>query len=145
MTSGQAPKNPRCRAGLDYIGIGVAAIIVNSQGRVALLRRLRRAGKGLWGLPGGRVKVGETFEHAILREVQEELGVTGTICRQLGISEDIADDGHWISALFVVGDIIGTPRNREPRYHEALEWFALDDLPKELMSIARVAIEKFQK
>ncbi len=37
-------------------------------------------------LPGGRVAMGETAEQAVIREVQEELGVTTAIIRPLWLN-----------------------------------------------------------
>ena len=38
-------------------------------------------------LPGGRVKMGETAEHAVIREVQEELNITPKIVRPLWLNQ----------------------------------------------------------
>lgn len=35
-------------------------------------------------LPGGRVQMGETAEHAVVREVEEELNITPKIIRPYG-------------------------------------------------------------
>lgn len=54
----------------------VAAIVADDQGRVLLLERAKDPGKGLYGLPGGFVDVGEKLEEAVLRETLEELNLT---------------------------------------------------------------------
>ncbi len=54
----------------------VGAITADPEGRILLLVRGKDPGKGLFGLPGGFVDVGETAEEALHREVQEEIGLT---------------------------------------------------------------------
>lgn len=57
----------------------VGAIATDPEDQVLLLIRAKDPGKGLYGLPGGFVDVGETAEEALIREVHEEvqLKVTG--------------------------------------------------------------------
>jgi len=59
------------------IPISVKGIMVNSQGKILLLKN----GRELWELPGGRIEEGEQPEDALKREVQEELGIEITIKR----------------------------------------------------------------
>ena len=60
-------------------------------------------------LPGGRVTLGETAENAIIREVQEELGVTPKIVRPL-----------WLNQAFFTEDVDNL------RYHELCIYFLMD-------------------
>ena len=60
-------------------------------------------------LPGGRVKMGETAEHAVVREIWEELGVTLKIARPL-----------WLNQAFFTEDVDGI------RYHELCIYFLMD-------------------
>lgn len=53
--------------------VGAHAIIVNTEGKVLLLKRTY--GDFGWSLPGGGVERGETIHQALIRECQEELGV----------------------------------------------------------------------
>ncbi len=54
--------------------IGVAAVVVEDN-RVVLVRRGRPPAYGEWSLPGGAVELGETLEAAVVREVEEEIGL----------------------------------------------------------------------
>ena len=60
-------------------------------------------------LPGGRVTIGETAENAVIREVQEELGVTPKIVRPL-----------WLNQAFFTEDVDNL------RYHELCIYFLMD-------------------
>jgi 8-oxo-dGTP diphosphatase len=53
-----------------------AVALVDADGRVLLAQRpVGKAMAGLWEFPGGKVKLGETPESALIRELAEELGI----------------------------------------------------------------------
>lgn len=60
-------------------------------------------------LPGGRVSMGETAEQAVIREIQEELGITPKIIRPV-----------WLNQAFFTEDVDNL------RYHELCIYFLID-------------------
>jgi len=54
--------------------VGVGGIVF-LEDKVLLIKRKNPPGEGEWNIPGGLVKVGETLEQAIVREVEEETGI----------------------------------------------------------------------
>jgi ADP-ribose pyrophosphatase len=58
----------------DRPQVAVGAIVLRDD-KVLLVKRGQPPGEGLWAIPGGRVKLGETLQEAAEREVREEAGV----------------------------------------------------------------------
>jgi len=58
--------------------IGVGGAVVRD-GRLLLVRRASRHGRGNWQLPGGFIEPDEPIEQAVVREVVEESGVTAVV------------------------------------------------------------------
>ncbi|MGK9166432.1 NUDIX domain-containing protein [Inquilinus limosus] len=123
--------------------LGVGAFIRDAEGRLLLVQRRREPEAGHWGLPGGKVDFGETVEAAVLREIEEELGVVlrldGLLC--LVDQIDRAAGSHWVAPVYRAAIAVGEPANREPAALAAIGWFALDALPQPLTLATRVAME----
>jgi len=54
--------------------VTAAAVIINNEGRILLLKHRFRPGSG-WGLPGGFIEADEQPQEALRREVCEEIGL----------------------------------------------------------------------
>jgi acetyl-CoA carboxylase carboxyl transferase subunit beta len=54
---------------------GVGVVVVDTGGRLLIVQRGEGAGKGLWAVPGGKVRWGETWREAAKREAREETGL----------------------------------------------------------------------
>ncbi len=83
----------------------VCAVIVNDR----KLLVMHDENSPYYYLPGGRVKLHETAESAVLREVKEELGAEAAIVRPL-----------WVNQGFFTEDVTGE------RFHELCIYFLID-------------------
>ncbi|OEC39655.1 MULTISPECIES: NUDIX domain-containing protein [Aeromonas] len=72
-----SPKEFRCGCGFHFFQNVATAVMVALcwQDEVLVAVRARNPGKGLLDLPGGFVDPGESLEGALVRELQEELGL----------------------------------------------------------------------
>jgi len=93
-----------------------AAALVDADGRVLLARRPEgKPMAGLWEFPGGKVEDGETPEAALVRELDEELGVrTWDSCLSpFGFASYSYESFHLLMPLFVCRKWTGAPVARE--------------------------------
>jgi 8-oxo-dGTP diphosphatase len=101
----------------------VAAVaLIDPDGRVLIAQRPEgKAMAGLWEFPGGKLEPGETPEAALIRELQEELGIdTWASClAPLTFASHAYDEFHLLMPLFACRKWQGVP---QPREHAALKW-----------------------
>ncbi len=81
------------------ICVGAVTIV---DGSLLLVERGQGPGQGMWSLPGGRVRLGETLAEAVIRELREETGVEGLCGSLLGWVEWLDDDHHFVILDFIV-------------------------------------------
>ncbi len=68
----------------EFSAGGLVVDLAGSVPRGALIGRVDRTGRLLWSLPKGHIEHGESAEHAAVREVAEETGISGEILAELG-------------------------------------------------------------
>lgn len=109
-----------------------AVALIDADGRVLLAQRPEgKSLAGLWEFPGGKVEPGESPEAALIRELQEELGIeTQQSClAPLTFASHSYDDFHLLMPLFACRRWQGTVT---PREGQNLAWVrakALADYP----------------
>ena len=82
--------------------VRVAAAVVWRDGRLLLTQRPPGGPLGLqWELPGGKIEDGESAEHALVREIREELGVLATPLEVLEVDTHDYPHGLEVEVVFV--------------------------------------------
>ena len=137
------------KPGKDYIGVGLGAIITNNSGEILLMKRGPKCYNevGAWALVGGMLDFGETLHQGIIREVLEETGLVVEVVEQFPAHDHILPDEHqhWVGNIFVTRLISGTPKIMEPEKCEALDWFALENLPSPIAHMSEYPIKYYRQ
>ncbi|WP_435140124.1 8-oxo-dGTP diphosphatase MutT [Pseudopelagicola sp. nBUS_19] len=105
-----------------------AVVLLDLDGRVLLAQRPKgKSMAGLWEFPGGKIEPEETPEDALIRELQEELGInTWESClAPLTFASYSYSDFHLLMPLFVCRKWDGSPM---PREGQALRWVRPENL-----------------
>ena len=133
--------------GVDYIGVGVGAIIVNDDGYIFLARRGPSAKneRGLWEFPGGSVEFGETLSQALQREMLEEYGIEIIVGELVDVVDHILpqEKQHWVSPTYICKIQSGVPQIQEPKKCVDIQWFDVNQAPNELTQITRINLEHY--
>jgi len=129
ISCAQALGRPRRETppGLPVVLVAAAALI-DRGGRVLMAQRPEgKTMAGLWEFPGGKVKEGETPEFALVREIEEELGIeTRESCyTPVAFASHSYEDFHLLMPLFACRNWKGEVEARE---HQALKWVRPADM-----------------
>lgn len=114
-------------AGLPVLHVA-CAVLIDADGRVLVAER--PPGKpmpGLWEFPGGKIEAGETPEAALIRELDEELGIRthGSCLAPVGWASHAYPDKHVVLLAFACRKWSGRAAGREG---QALRWERVVDL-----------------
>jgi 8-oxo-dGTP diphosphatase len=118
----------------------VAAALIDRDGRVLLAQRPpNKSMAGLWEFPGGKVEDGENPEDALIRELNEELGIDtwGSCLAPLSFASHSYEGFHLLMPLFACRKWIGTPMAMEG---QVLKWVSKNDLKNYAMPPADIPL-----
>lgn len=89
--------------------------IAFKENKVLLIKRAHPPSEGKWSIPGGLVEVGETLRAAIIREVEEEVGLKVRPEKIVDVVERIIPDSsgkvmyHYVIIDFLCSILAGSP------------------------------------
>ena len=125
---------------------GSVVIILNEQNDVLLQKRH----DDYWGLPGGLMDLGESFEEVAKREVFEETGLVVENLKLLNVFSGSkyyfkvpnGDELYSVTAVYYTKDISGEMKI-DYSESEKMQYFSINDLPNELTDEYRGFIEQY--
>lgn len=107
------------------IGVGGAVV---KDGRLLLVRRASRRGRGNWQVPGGFIEPDETIEQAVVREVAEEAGVTAAVDGVLALRNRYdPETGNSLYIVLLLHYVEGAP-TPDGREVDRAAFFSLDEI-----------------
>jgi 8-oxo-dGTP diphosphatase len=126
----------------------VAALFIENNKVLLLLRQNTGVFDGFYALPGGRVDEGESLRAAMIREIYEEVGVKvkeedAQFIHLLSFKNEFGNESAAI--CFLIKKWQGELINKEPERHGEIKWFPIDDLPENISPRTRHDIEMVTK
>ncbi|MBY6185762.1 NUDIX domain-containing protein [Marinobacter hydrocarbonoclasticus] len=112
--------------------VGIGVIVRRDDGKILIGKR-KGAHAPYWSIPGGHLELGETFESAAIREIEEETGMIIEDPVVIAVTNNLRtyrEEGkHYVSICLLAHHQGDTPVNREPDKCEGWVWVDPTDLP----------------
>lgn len=126
--------------------IGACVIVLSANKTQVLLGKRKNSYKSGWyGMPGGRLEVGESLHECARRELEEETGLSAERLEYVGVVRDWQHTYDFIHFVFLYAELKGEAVCTEPDKCEGWEWFPLNQLPSPLLEGHAGAIKLFLK
>ena len=110
----------------------VNAMIVNEKDEVLLMLRNNEPLKGLYWFPGGRIKIGQSFEDTLKEEIEEETGLKWSdveIFNQVSGSCTVCKTRHTVEFNFLLMKKTNS-KIKLNEEHSDFKWVKIKDLDK---------------
>jgi 8-oxo-dGTP diphosphatase len=121
-----------------------AAVVLDHDEQLLLVKRRMDPGKGKWCLPGGFVELDESPSKGVLRELHEETGLKGKVDQLLDV---VYEDSPFYGPLIIIGYQI-TPQGGALRAGDdaaEVKYFPLVNLPKVAFDSHQAIIDKIAR
>ncbi len=118
-----------------------AAVLIEQEGRVLLVRRVNEPFRGMWTLPAGFINGGEDPAEAAARECLEETGLNVRVTRVLDI---ISGKEHPRGADFIIiyqASVVAGELKPDDDV-DAVEWFERENLPPLAFRATQIALSR---
>jgi ADP-ribose pyrophosphatase YjhB (NUDIX family) len=119
-----------------------AAVLIEKQGQVLLVRRVNSPRKGLWTLPVGFVDAGEAPAQAAERECLEETGLLIQTVHLLDVIHRKEHDRGAHILILYQGEIVGGELQAGDDVDKAC-FFSKESLPPLAFSTTQIIIDRF--
>ncbi|HBU06758.1 MAG TPA: DNA mismatch repair protein MutT [Candidatus Magasanikbacteria bacterium] len=132
----------------EYVRPSAVGFILNQdKTEILLVQRNVEPYKDMWMMSGGHMKVGETIEECLVREVKEETGLDVATKELFTVHSDPEQDlRHAALVLFYVVEIKGGSIEQWKVFEiKDRKWFKLEDVPKQMCFHHRRIFDKFVK
>ena len=88
---------------------------------------------------------GETFEDVARREVLEETGIKTKNLKLVSVTNDAAENAHFVTIGFLCDDFSGEAKTMEPEEISEWKWFQLEKLPDPLFFITDKILKNYKE
>lgn len=128
------------KRGVDFIGVTVCFAIHDGRGRVLLQKRSQncRDEQGTWDVGGGALEFGESWEEAVKREIEEELGAIAQEVKFLkaynAVRNNRGQKTHWIALAHAAKVDPDSVKINDADKIDEIGWFNISSMPSPLHS-----------